>query len=826
SPVGTYAITASGAVSDNYDFTYVNGNLTITKALLTITADDQTKVYGEVNPTLTASYSGFVNGDTSASLTTAPTISTTALDTSPVGTYAITASGAVSDNYDFTYVNGTLTITKALLTITADDQTKVYGTANPTLTASYSGFLNGDTSASLTTLPTISTTALDASPVGTYTITASGAVSDNYDFTYVNGNLTITKALLTITADDQTKVYGTANPALTASYLGFVNGDTATNLTTVPTITTTALDASPVGTYTITASGAVSDNYDFTYVNGNLTITKALLTITADDKTKVYGTANPTLTASYSGFVNGDTSASLTTAPTITTIGDDASPVGTYTITASGAVSDNYDFTYVNGNLTITKALLTITADDKTKVYGTVNPTLTASYSGFVNGDTATNLITQPTITTTALDASPVGTYTITASGAVSDNYDFTYVNGTLTITKALLTITADDKTKVYGTVNPTLTVSYLGFLNGDTSASLTTLPTITTIADDTSPVGTYTITASGAVSDNYDFTYVNGNLTITKATLTITADDKTKVYGAANPTLTASYLGFVNGDTSSSLATPPTISTTALDASPVGTYTITASGAVSDNYDFTYVNGNLTITKALLTITADDQTKVYGTANPTLTASYSGFINGDTSASLTTLPTISTTALDVSPVGTYTITASGAVSDNYDFTYLNGTLTITKALLTITADDQTKVYGEANPTLTASYSGFANGDTSSSLITQPTISTTALDASPVGTYTITASGAVSDNYDFTYVNGTLTITKALLTITADDQTKVYGTANPTLTASYSGFVNGDTSASLTTLPTISTTALDVSPVGTYTITASGAVSD
>ncbi|MCC9065454.1 MBG domain-containing protein [Flavobacterium piscisymbiosum] len=826
SPVGAYTITASGAVSDNYDFTYVNGNLTITKALLTITADDKTKVYGEANPTLTASYSGFVNGDTATNLTTAPTIPTTALDTSPVGTYTITASGAVSDNYDFTYVNGTLTITKALLTITADDKTKVYGTANPTLTASYSGFVNGDTATNLTTAPTISTTALDTSPVGTYTITASGAVSDNYDFTYVNGTLTITKATLTITADDQTKVYGAANPTLTASYSGFANGDTSASLTTLPTITTTALDTSPVGTYTITASGAVSDNYDFTYVNGNLTITKALLTITADDKIKVYGTANPTLTASYSGFVNGDTATNLTTAPTITTIADDTSPVGTYTITASGAVSDNYDFTYVNGNLTITKALLTITADDQTKVYGEVNPTLTASYSGFVNGDTATNLTTAPTITTTALDASPVGTYTITASGAVSDNYDFTYVNGNLTITKALLTITADDQTKVYGEVNPTLTVSYSGFVNGDTATNLTTAPTITTIADDTSPVGIYTITASGAVSDNYDFTYVNGNLTITKALLTITADDKTKVYGTANPTLTASYLGFVNGDTATNLTTAPTITTIADDTSPVGTYTITASGAVSDNYDFTYVNGNLTITKATLTITADDQTKVYGAANPTLTASYSGFANGETSASLTTLPTISTTALDASPVGTYTITASGAVSDNYDITYVNGNLTITKAALTITADDQTKVYGTANPTLTASYSGFVNGDTATNLITPPTISTTALDASPVGTYTITASGAVSDNYDFTYVNGNLTITKALLTITADDQTKVYGEANPTLTASYSGFVNGDTATNLITPPTISTTALDASPVGTYTITASGAVSD
>ena len=69
----------------------------------------------------------------------------------------------------------------------------------------------------------------------------------------------------------------------------------------------------------ITASGAADSNYAITYVAGSLTVTTAPLTITAVNKTKVYGAALPTLTATYSGFVNGDTSASLTTQPTLTT---------------------------------------------------------------------------------------------------------------------------------------------------------------------------------------------------------------------------------------------------------------------------------------------------------------------------------------------------------------------------------------------------------------------------------------------------------------------------------------------------------------------------
>ena len=84
---------------------------------------------------------------------------------------------------------------------------------------------------------------------------------------------------------------------------------------------------------------------------------------------------------------------------------------------------------------------------------------------------------------------------------------------------------------------------------------------------------------------------------------------------------------------------------------------------------------------------------------------------------------------------------------------------------LTITANNQTKVYGAALPTLTASYTGFVNGDTSASLTTQPTLTTTATASSHVSgnPYTITASGAVDSDYSITYVAGTLTVTTAAL---------------------------------------------------------------
>src|SRR5205823_2460057 len=195
--------------------------------------------------------------------------------------------------------------------------------------------------------------------------------------------------------------------------------------------------------------------------------------------------------------------------------------------------------------------------------------------------------------------------------------------------------------------------------------------------------------------------------------------------------------------------------------------------------------------------------------------ASYSGLVNGDTPASLTTPPMLSANATAASRVSgnPYTITAAGAFDTDYTISYVAGTLTVTPVALTITADDQTKPYGAVLPDLTASYTGFVNGDTSDALTVQPTISAMASRSSHRGTYPITASGAVDTDYTISYVDGKLSVTPVGLTISADNKTKTYGAALPTLTASYSGFVNGDTPTSLTTLPTLTAGASAASHV-------------
>ena len=485
-----------------------------------------------------------------------------------------------------------------------------------------------------------------------------------------------------------------------------------------------------------------------------------------------------------------------------------------YAITQGTLVANsNYAISFTGSALTITKAALSVTADAKTKIYGAAEPVFTVSYAGFVNGETPAVL--GGALGFTRAPGTNVGSYLISPSGLTSGNYTITFNTGLLSITQAALSVTADAKAKIYGAADPTFTVTYAGFVNGETSAVLGGTLTFTRAPG--TNVGSYLITPSGQTSGNYAITFNTGLLTITKAALSVTADAKTKIYGATDPAFTVSYAGFVNGETSAVLG--GTLAFTRAPGESVGSYLITPSGLTSGNYTITFNTGPLTITKAALSVTADAKTKIYGAADPTFTATYSGFVNGETSTVLG--GTLAFTRAPGTNVGSYLITPSGQTSGNYAITFNTGLLTITKAALSVTADTKTKTYGAVDPTFTATYSGFVNGETPAVL--GGTLAFTRAPGENVGSYLITPSGLTSGNYTITFNTGSLSITKAVLSVTADTKTKIYGAADPAFTVSYAGFVSGETPAVLG--GTLAFTRAPGENVGSYLITPSGLTS-
>ena len=383
-------------------------------------------------------------------------------------------------NYNVTYVAGTLTITKAPLTIAAGTYSKKQGEAMPEFTLTYTGFKNNETKDVLTKQSEVSCQATEASAPGEYPVIVSGAEARNYNISYTNGKLIVTEAdAVVVKAKSYTRKYGEANPTFEYTTEG-------AELIGQPVITCEATATSPVGTYDIIVSKGTVENYNVTYVAGTLTITKAPLTIAAGIYSKKQGDPMPEFTLTYTGFKNNETKDVLTKQPTVTCEATVASAPGEYPVTVSGAEAQNYDISYTDGKLVVVAAdAVVVKAKSCTRGYGEANPTFEYTVEG-------AELIGQPVITCEATATSPVGTYDIIVSKGTVENYNVTYVAGTLTITKAPLNIAAGTYTKKQGDPMPEFTLTYTGFKNNESKDVLTVMPTATTTATVESAPGEY----------------------------------------------------------------------------------------------------------------------------------------------------------------------------------------------------------------------------------------------------------------------------------------------------------------------------------------------
>lgn len=698
-----------------------------------------------------------------------------------VGSYTTRVDVTIKNDSIDTHKVFTLdyTIVPANLEVSVGNYVKTYGAENPEFTLSYKGFVNGETTTVLTSMPQITTTAGKQSIVGEYAIEVSGGTAKNYNIQGKNGKLTVRKAPIVITPNDVEIEYGDDLTGYVYGYKvdGFMNGDTVSCFTANPVVSLQG-DGINVGNYTLTATGAAADNYSITYGEGTLTVKKAPMTLTVNNASRIYGAENPQFSFTAVDKAGQNKVSELTVQPTLSTTATVLSGVGEYAITATGAESNNYVITAVDGALTVGKAPLSIKPKDVLVEYGTdmTGYAYDFVYEGFVNGDYTSSLTAMPAVTIENYKTD-VGTYNLVASGAQAANYEISYTNGTLTIAQAVLTITISDTAKVYGQPNPDFSYVVKDSKGNDCLAELSVLPTIATIATAASGVGVYDITATGAQSQNYSISVIDGHLTIRKAPLKITPKDMMMGYGTDVKTLIPEFWfeGFVNGDTASCLAAQPVIAV-AQAITSIGVYDITCSGAQAVNYDITYGVGKLTVDKLVLTLEAKSVSREYGDDNPTFEYILKDTTGAVVNATIAYTPSFSCSADKTSGVGEYDIVVSLVYdTQNCSITTVNGKLTVTPATLTVTAIDASYDEGTAVFDLIYAIDGFKNNDDESVLTKLPVIECSADANSPHGTYVITVSGAEAANYVFVYVNGTLKLLEtAVPAVVFDDVAPVY----------------------------------------------------
>lgn len=700
---GTAVISASQVGNDDYlEATPVSRTLTVNKRSQVITFGElPIKTYEDLPFTLPQKTDEGLTISYTSTNTAVATVSGNTVTILKPGTTDIIASQAGdATHYAAAEVSQTLIVNKAAQEITFGAlSSKTYGDAPFELNKVSNKNLPITYTSSDAAIASIEENVVTIKHPGTVTITASQAGNAYYLAAEpVAQTLTINKANQSINF-----------PALESR--AFDSGDfelsklTDKGLTIlyessnpeVATISNNIVHIVGAGNTEITASQEGDEYYNAApTISQSLTITKATQIINFPElPTCIYDQEPIQLNATVNSglpieYESSDYSVAIVNGDQLTIVG-----AGQCYITASVAGNKNYyTATPVERTLFVNKSKPTLTFAplESEYMYGDAPIALVASSNSgnvtFTSSNPAKLLIAgQNAIINGA------GTFTITASVMEDANHLAASASQEITINKAPLMVTANNASREYGDSNHEFTYSIQGFVNGDTKAELTAVIEVSSVATITSPVGTYEIVAAATSDENYQITCKKGVLTIEKAALTISTQ-ASREYGENNPEFVFSYTGFKNNENSSVLSAQPQAYSIAKKASPVGSYPIYISGAGATNYIISYEEGTLVVTKAPLTIKALDVTRKRLEANPVFELSISGYKLEETIADLDKLPTIQCEADINSPAGTYPIVLlNDGYATNYEYTLINGTLTIEKLQYTISvsSDDESK---------------------------------------------------------------------------------------------------------------------------------------
>ncbi|MEW6254669.1 MAG: MBG domain-containing protein [Pseudomonadota bacterium] len=656
---------------------------------------------------------------------------------------------------------------------------------------------------------TVSGTANVGGLVGS--ITSTGTVSESYAVGAVSGTTNVGGLIgnLATTASLASSFFDSTTTGRTS---GVGSNSTASGVTALTTaqFQDTAGFMARASTWSFTSTWAPSSSGYYP----QLYSVNPVIAVTGGETSSVYGNSTGTLTG-YTGssggpstYAFGSSGDSITLAGTIVPANATAN-AGTaatdFNINASQASTGGVTyrvFIYGAGTTTVTARPLSVAADPQSMTYGDALPALTyAITSGsLVNGDSLSG-----SLATLASSTANVGTYGITQGTLGNPNYAITYTGADVTISARPITVTANAESMFYGDAVPALTYSV-------TSGSLVNSDSLTgalaTLASSTADVGTYAITQGTLGNSNYAITYTGADVTISARPITVTANAQSMTYGDAVPALTYSV---TSGSLVNSDSLTGSLATLASSTANVGAYGITQGTlAASSNYVLTYDSADVTVSARPITVTANAESMTYGDAVPALTYSVTSgsLVNSD---SLT--GSLATLASSTADVGTYAITQGTLGNPNYAITYTGADVTISARPLTVAANAQSMIYGNAAPALTYSVisGSLVNGDSLSGALASLASST-----ANVGAYAITQGTLGNPNYALTYDGANVTVTSRPLTVAANAQAMTYGNAVPALsyTLTSGTLVNGDTLTGA-----LATLASSSANVGGYAIT-------
>ena len=804
---GTTTVTATQAGNDFYDSFTKDYTLTVNKARLDVTANDYTIQQGAALPAYDVTYNGFKKSDTENDLTTQPVASCSASSSNIVGTYDIVVGGGVAQNYEFNYIDGTLTIGSPIIDF-ADQYAKSACVA--VWDTDHDGELSMQEAAAVTSLS-------DA--------TFDKNMTSFDELVYFTGLTSI------ISFQSYTKLTSIVIPSNVTSLPNRAFwGCTDLSSVTVPNSVTSI---GPYAFYncrnllSITIPSGVTSIGWYAFNNcSSLTSITIPNGINVIDQSTFYGCSgltsivipNGVTSIGYSAFRNCTSLATVTIPNSVITIGQTAfAQTGLTSIVIPSSVTS-----IGNDAFSFCEKIASISVESGNGKYDSrdnCNAIINTSTNKLLYGSNNTTIPNSVTSIGERAFSDRKGLTSITIPNSVTSIGESAFNDCTgltsVTIPNSVTSISSDAFSSCSNLTSVTIpnsvtSIDYRAFSSCSSLTSITIPNSVTSIGFGafSSCTGLTSVTIPNSVTSigSDAFSYCS-NLT----SMTVRIEEPINLSGSICAASTISLyvpasgvdaykaanywknfkeiLAIVKNEQTLDFTTIPTmtygdatytlpetteegraltwtvantnvatVSANILTIHGAGLTTVTATNVGDENYEDFSREFGLVVNKASLVISATDKSMTYGDFVPSLEIEYSGFKNDETETVLTTQPTITCSATQTSNAGVYAIQVSGATAANYDITHIPGTMTINKAPLTITAKSYTINQKDDLPEFEVTYDGFKNEETCSVLTAQPIVTCDATDSETAGDFDIIPSGAAATNYNFNYVSGTLTV--------------------------------------------------------------------
>ncbi len=766
---GTTIITATQIEGDNFTSATVTTSLSVLKASTPISLSDITRTFNDSDFDLSATSSSTGSYTYTSSDSSVASISGSTVTIVGVGSAVITVNQAEDANYLTGSTTATLTVLKDNPTISLADLTKTYNDPNFALNASSNSTGALTYSSSVSSVATISGNTLSIVGTGSTTITVNQASDSNYNAASTTAVLTVIKDDPTITISDITKTYNDADFSLSAltnstGAISYVSSDNS-----IASISGRTVSVQGAGIVSVTVAIAADANYNAGTTTMNITVLKDDPDINHAAITKTYNDSDFSLNASSSSpseiiYSISDASVATVSGSVVTIVGS-----GSAVITASQGVGTNYNAASVTTTLTVLKDDPVIDFSDIVKTYNDSDFSLSATSSSsgaysYASSDTGVVLINGNSVSING-----AGSAIITVSQLSDSNYNSASTTATITVIKDDPIISFNDIIKTYNDPDYELSASSLStgsFVFSSSNVSVATISgTILTIVG----AGTAELTATQASDSNYNSASVTTTLAVEKDEPLIRFDDLSKTFN--DPDFSVSATSSSTGAISytSSDASVATISGTIVHIVGPGTSIITASQTSDSNYMAASITATLSIAQDDSSLNLNDIVKVYNDPDFELSATSSSSGAISYSSSNTSIATISGTTVTIVGAGSTVITASQVASKGYASSSTTATLTVAKATPILGAfEDVTKTYGDADFDLVPPRSNSDGTWSFTESSTLVSINSNSVSIDSAGSVIITAVQKETANYNAATVTMTLSIDKAIQTLSVD----------------------------------------------------------